>query len=151
VVEAEGGFSEVAGGLAVRAGALPGGPLPALGWRFEARGRAAVVAPTGWAPDALVELSRGAHALVLEAAQIPDAALAAEIGLDVDPRRLEAEAALHTPLARVGELAARAGVETLVLVRLRPPPIYDFQVTSLVGDRFGGRIVVAEDGEEIRP
>ena len=86
-----------------------------------------------------------------EAAQIPDAALAREIGLDVDPRRLEAEAALHTPLASVGELAARAGVETLVLVRLRPPPIYDFQITRLVGDRFGGRIVVADDGDEIRP
>jgi ribonuclease BN (tRNA processing enzyme) len=51
----------------------------------------------------------------------------------------------------VGGLARRAGVETLVLVRLRPPPVYDIQLTSLIDDEFPGRIVIADDGDEITP
>jgi ribonuclease Z len=150
-VEAGPGWSESRGELAVRAGALPGGPLPALAWRFEAGGRAVVVAPVGWAPDALVEFTRGAQTLVHEAAFVPDAELAAKLALDVDPERLTREAGLHTALDSVGELATRAGVETLVLVRLRPPPVYDLQITSLVDDSFAGRIVIPDDGDEITP
>lgn len=150
-VEAGDGWSEARGELVVRAGALPGGPLPALAWRFEAGGRAVVVAPVGWAPDALVEFTRGAQALVQEAAFVPDAELAGQIGLDVDPERLTREGGLHTALESVGALAARAGVETLVLVRLRPPPVYAFQITSLVDDSFGGRVVIPGDGDEITP
>jgi ribonuclease Z len=150
-VEAGEGWSAGRGELVVRAGALPGGPLPALAWRFEARGRAVVVAPVGWAPEALVEFTRGAQTLVHEAAFVPDAELAAKIGLDVDPERLTGEAGLHTALESVGELASRAGVETLVLVRLRPPPVYDLQITSLVDDSFAGRIVIPDDGDEITP
>jgi ribonuclease BN (tRNA processing enzyme) len=135
----------------VRAGALPGGPLPALAWRFEADARVAVVAPTGWAPDALAEFARGAALLVHEAAAIPDPELAREIGLDVSPERLRREGALHTSLEGAGRLAQRAGVETLVLVRLRPPPIYDFQVTRVVGQHFDGRVLIADDGDELAP
>jgi ribonuclease BN (tRNA processing enzyme) len=150
-VEAGDGWSEQRGELQVRAAALSGGPLPALAWRFESGGRAAVVATTGWAHDSLVEFTRGAQLLVHEAAFIPDAELAREIGLDVDPARLEREAALHTTLESVGGLATRAGVETLVLVRLRPPPVYAVQITGLVDDSFDGRIVIANDGDELTP
>lgn len=149
VVEAGGGYSETLGGLSVRAGALPGGPVPALAWRFEAQGHSLVVAPTGWAPDALVEFTRGARMLVHEAAFVPTPELARKIALDVAPERLQREAALHTALDAVGGLATRAGVETLVLVRLRPPPVYDLQITSLVDDSFAGHIVIPDDGEEI--
>jgi len=152
-LEVSGGWSEPRGALIASAGELPGGPLPALAWRFEAseKGEGVVVAPTGWAPDALVEFSRGAKLLVHEAAYVPDAELAEKLALDVPPERLDAERRLHTALDAVGGLASRAGVETLVLVRLRPPPIYDVQITSAVDDTFGGRIVVPEDGDEIRP
>jgi ribonuclease Z len=150
-LEIEDGWSEARGGLALRAGALPGGPLLALAYRFEAGGRSVVVAPTGWAHEALVGFARGAHVLVHEAAFVPTPDLAAEIGLDVDSERLRREAALHTSIEAVGDLAHRAGVETLVLVRLRPPPVYDLQITGLVDDRFGGRIAMAEDGDEITP
>jgi ribonuclease BN (tRNA processing enzyme) len=51
----------------------------------------------------------------------------------------------------VGGIAARAGVKTLVLVRLRPPPIYDIQITSEIGPTFDGRIVIPDDGDEITP
>jgi ribonuclease BN (tRNA processing enzyme) len=57
----------------------------------------------------------------------------------------------HTAIDAVGALAQQAGVETLVLVRMRPPPVYDLQITSVVDDDFDGRIVIAEDGDEITP
>ncbi len=150
-VEAGAGWSETRSGLSIEAGALTGGPLPALAWRAEAGGRAVVVAPTGWAPDALVEFTRGANTLVHEAAFVPDAELAAEIGIDMDPERLDREARLHTSIDAVGGIAARAGVETLVLVRLRPPPVYDVQIAGPVGETFAGRIVIPDDGDEIAP
>lgn len=139
------------GELSVRAGALPGGPVAALAYRFEARDRAAVVAATGWAQEALVAFTRGAHLLVHDAAHIPTPELAARAGLAIDPEQLRREASLHTSIDAVGGLARRAGVETLVLVRLRPPPVYDLQLTRIVGQGFAGRIVIADDGEEITP
>jgi ribonuclease Z len=149
--EVAGGFTEERGGVVARAADLPGGPLPALGWRFEAEGRSAVVSGTGWAPDALVALARGADVLVHEAVYVPSAELAAQAGLDVTPEQLAREARLHTSIDAVGPLAERAGIESLVLVRLRPPPVFAIQLTSQIDDSFQGRIVVADDGDEIRP
>ncbi len=150
-VEALPGFAEAKGGLSISAGDLPGGPLAALAWRFEADGRSLVVGGTGWAPDALADFAEGANVLVHEAVFVPDEALARELGIEDDMERLRREAAVHTAIADVGALAARARVDTLVLVRLRPPPVYDIQLTSLVDDDFGGRVVIADDGQEIRP
>jgi ribonuclease Z len=151
-VEIAEGFAEVRGALAVRAGALPGGPQPAFAWRFEANGRSAVVAGTGgWAPDALVAFARGAGALVHEAAQLPTPEEAKQLGLGIDPEQLVRERRLFTALDAVGGLAQRAGVAQLVLVRLRPPPVYALQVTSLVDDAYAGRIVVADDADELTP
>jgi ribonuclease Z len=139
------------GELRVRAGELPGGPVAALAYRFEWRERSAVVAGTGWAPDALSDLARGVHVLVHEAVFVPSPELAQEMQLDADAEQLRREAALHTGLDDVGDLARRAGAHSLVLVRLRPPPVFDLQVSSRVNDRYAGRIVVASDGEEITP
>jgi ribonuclease Z len=151
VAEIGEGWSEHLGDLTVRAAALPGGPIEGLAYRFEWRDRSAVVGGPGWAPAALRELARGADLLVHEAAFVPTPELAAEMRLDVDPERLRREAALHTSIEEVGDLAQRAGVGILVLVRLRPPPVYDFQISSLVDDRFEGRIAVADDGDEFTP
>ena len=142
------GWSARFGELEVRAAALGGGPLPGLAYRFEGAGRSLVVGGGGWAPEALVALARGAHLLVHEAASLPPPELAADLGVGAE--RLRAEAALHTRLEDVGDLAQRAGVEALVLVRLRPPPAFDLQVTQVVRASFGGRVVVAEDGDELR-
>jgi ribonuclease Z len=139
------------GELRVRAGELPGGPIEALAYRFEWRDRSAAVSGTGWAPDALSSLARGVHVLVHEAAFVPSPELAQEMQIDEDPDRLRREAALHTGLDDVGDLARRAGARTLVLVRLRPPPVYALQISSRVDDRYDGRIVVASDGDEITP
>jgi ribonuclease BN (tRNA processing enzyme) len=151
VLEVEDGWSETLGALPVRAAALPGGPLDARAYRFEAGGRSIVVSGTGWAPEALAGFARSASVLVHEAAFIPTPEVARELGIEAETERLQRESALHTALADVGGLAARAGVGTLVLVRLRPPPVYDLQITSLVDDSFDGRILIASDGDEITP
>jgi len=151
VTEIGGGWSESLGDLELRAAALPGGPVEALAYRFEWRDRSAVVGGPGWAPDALLDLARGADLLIHEAVFIPTPELAAQTQLQVEPERLRREAALHTSIDQVASLAQRAGIERLVLVRLRPPPVYDFQITSLVNDRFEGRIAIAKDGDEFTP
>jgi ribonuclease BN (tRNA processing enzyme) len=137
--------------MEVRAGALPGGPTTALAYRFDWRGRILVIGGSGFNDDALVEFSRGAHTLVHEANYIPTEEEARQAELAIDPAELERQTRMHTTLAQVGRLAMRAGVETLVLVRLRPPPVYTLQVTSFVNDSFDGNILVPGDGDEITP
>ncbi len=151
VFEIADGWSETQGGLSVRAAALPGGPIAARAYRFEAAGRSIVVSGTGWAPDALIAFANAASVLVHEAAFIPSPEVARELGIEDQSDRLQREAALHTSLAEVGALAGRAGVGALVLVRLRPPPVYDLQITSVIDDTFDGRIVIAQDGDELIP
>jgi ribonuclease Z len=150
-IEIGDGWSETQGALSVRAAALPGGPVDARAYRFEAGGRSIVVSGTGWGADALIAFARGASVLVHEAAFIPDADVAHQLGIEAQTDRLQREAALHTAIGAVGGLAGRAGVGALVLVRLRPPPVFDLQITSLVDDDFAGRIVIPKDGDEITP
>jgi len=146
-VEVDGAWEATAGALSVRAVALPGGPAPALAYRFEAVGRSIVVGTAGWGEDALVSLAEGADVLVHDAFWSDSLTRAIEEGADAE--RLASEAAWLTPLGSVGTVASRAGVDTLLLTRLRPPPLYDFMFGRIVGERFEGRLVVAEDGEEL--
>jgi ribonuclease BN (tRNA processing enzyme) len=145
------GWSEQIGGLTARAGALSGGPTPALAYRFEAGGRSAVVSGTGWDAEGLTRFARGANLLVHQAVMVPTPEEALELGIDEDPERLRREAAMHTSFEQAGSIARRAGADTLVLVRLRPPPVYALQLTMLVDDQFDGRIHVADDGDEWSP
>lgn len=135
--------------LVILASDLPGGPLPALAWRFDRRGRAIVVVGAGWAADSVIEAAMGADVLFHEATIIPDADTAEEAGITIDPDLLRLEVKLHTALVDVGSIAARAGVGTLVLTRMRPPPFYNFQITGTVQKTFDGEIIVAADGVEI--
>jgi ribonuclease BN (tRNA processing enzyme) len=138
-------------GLRVRGHPLPGGPLAALAWRFDAGGRGLVIAPTAWGDDTLAEFARGAHTLVRSAAYAPSPDEAKRAGIEMPDEQLIREATLHTPFRRVGAVARQAGIETLVLVRLRPPPVFDLQITSIVSNQFDGAIVIADDGDEISP
>jgi ribonuclease BN (tRNA processing enzyme) len=142
------GFSEERDGLTVRAALLPGGPLPALAYRAEAGGRAAVISGTGFGDEAVVALARGAAVLVHEALHRRSLDAAIEAGGE-EGERLRREGELHTSLETVGVLANRAGVRTLVLVRLRPPPLFAWQFQHAVGASFGGEVIVAADGDEI--
>jgi ribonuclease BN (tRNA processing enzyme) len=151
VVEIGDGWRARLGPLEVRAGGLPDGPTPAFAYRFSWRDRSAVVGGAGWSPDALVALADGANLLVHEAVFVPTPEMVEELALEADPELLRREAALHTTLDAVGELARRARVGSLVLVRLRPPPVFALQITSVVDDTYDGRIAVAGDGDEFTP
>jgi ribonuclease BN (tRNA processing enzyme) len=142
------GFSEERGGITFRAAALPGGPLPALAYRAEAGGHAVVISGTGFGDEAVIALARGASVLVHEALHRPSLDAAIEAGGE-DGDRLRREGKLHTPLENAGALASRAGVRTLVLVRLRPPPLFAWQFERAAGRDFTGEVIVASDGEEV--
>jgi ribonuclease BN (tRNA processing enzyme) len=145
-VEAGDGFTLALGPLSLRAAELRGGPTPALAWRIEGAGAAAVVSSIGWDPDGLVAAAKGADLWVHEAVYGASLQAALDAGIEgVDA--LAREAALHTRLEDVGALATRAGVRRLVLVRLRPPPVYGFQYRRVAAPSFRGRIEIAADGD----
>lgn len=149
--DVEPGFTVELDGLAIEAFDLPNGPIAALAWRFERNGQSMFVAGAGWAPDAVVSAAKDVDYLFHEAVIIPAAEDAEEAGILIDPELLRMEALLHTSLNDVGGIAERANAGTLVLVRMKPPPFYDFQITGAVAKTFSGDIVIAEDGEEITP
>jgi len=150
VTELEDGAEFEVPEMAIRAAALPGGPFPALAYRIEADNRSVVLASVGFAPESLVAFARGADLLVHEAVYGASLEAALEAGADrADALRREAEN--HPKLETIGELAREMGVATLVLTRLRPPPVYDFQYERIVREDFGGRVVIADDGDEITP
>jgi len=151
VVEVGDGYVEEIDGVTLRAGALRGGPLPALAWRFERGRRSIVVSGTGWGTDDLIEFAGGADLLVHEAVYVPPTEAIEDAGVMVDPERLDADRALHTSIETIGDLATRAGVNALVLTRLRPPPFFDAQFRSIVAETYNGEIHVPADGDEIVP
>ncbi len=152
VTEVSDGYQEEIGRLKIEARSLPGGPLPTLAWRFSDDKRRIVVSGSGWGQEVLASFAGGADVLVHEAAYIPSVAELEGTGAEVPyPERLELEAEFHTSILEVGKLATDAQVDRLVLVRLRPPPLFDLQVRSLVENDFRGEIVVANDGDTVFP
>jgi ribonuclease BN (tRNA processing enzyme) len=151
VVEAGEDFTADWDGLSVRAAAVADGPLPALLFRFEASGKTVVVSGVGWGDERLETFAQGADLLVHEAVYVPPPEDVEDAGVVADPERLRREAAIHSSLLDIGALAARADVAALALVKMRPPPFYDIQVTSHVAETFAGNVLVPEDGDEITP
>jgi len=151
VVELEDGAEFEVAELAIRVADLPGGAFPALAYRIEADDRSVVLASVGFARETLVAFASGADLLVHEA--VYGASLAAALEA-VEAERadiLRREAESHPKLETIGSLAREMGVGTLVLTRLRPPPVYDFQYENIVREDFDGRVVIADDGDEITP
>ncbi len=146
VVDANDGFATQIGSLGVRATEQRGGPLSTLAWRIEGGGRSVLVSGAGFDPEALVAAARGVDAWVHEAlyGASLDQALAAG-----GSEALAREAALHTRLEDVGALATRAGAKRLVLLRLRPPPVFAFQYVRLVARTYRGLVEIPEDGDEL--
>ncbi|HIF98501.1 MAG TPA: hypothetical protein EYQ54_16000 [Myxococcales bacterium] len=151
VQEVDDGYTEELDSVTIEAGSLPGGELPALAWRFERGKRSVVVSGTGWAPDALVEFARDTDLLVHEAVFVPPPGDIEAAGVIADPQRLIREAELHTSIEDVGALATRAGAKQLALIRMRPPPFYNFQINVIVGQTYDGPIFLPEDGDELTP
>jgi ribonuclease Z len=151
VTEVTGDWREDHEGLALRATALPDGPLPALAWGFQRNANRVVITGAGWGNDALADFADGAALLVHEAVFIPTAEDAENAGIELDLEQLDRERALHTSLNDVGDLAQRARVRALALVRLRPPPLYAFRFETIVGRSFDGTVLVPSDGDTIWP
>jgi ribonuclease BN (tRNA processing enzyme) len=152
VREVADGYQETLDGMLIEARTLPGGPLPTLAWRFSEGEDRVVVSGSGWGHEVLASFAGGADALVYEAAYLPTVEELEGTGAEVpDPERIEREAALHTSIEKVGGLATDAQVDRLILVRLRPPPFFRLQVERIVGNDFGGRIVVPDDGDLVYP
>jgi ribonuclease BN (tRNA processing enzyme) len=109
------------------------------------------VAPTAGADAELERFAAGAQTLVRSAAYSPTPDEAKEAGIEISDEVLRREATLHSSFRDVGVVAQQVGAETLVLVRLRPPPVFDLQITGIVSEQFSGEIVIADDGDEITP
>jgi ribonuclease BN (tRNA processing enzyme) len=126
-------FGDDDGEITVDALPVPHGIVPALGFRVRARDVTIVFASdqNGSDPD-FAGFADGSTALVMHM-PIPDGATG---------RALQ----LHAPPARIGEIAAMASVETLVLSHFMARSLRALEANvSVVADNFDGRIVVAED------
>lgn len=136
----------------VHASVLSGPALTGIAYRFEAAGKAIVVTGVNWDPTTVARLAQAADVLIHEAYYWDPRAQREESGMDqATLDRLAKEANLHAAASDVARVAAEANVKTLVLTRLRPPPMYGWQFLRLLGPEFHGRIVVANDGEKITP
>ncbi len=150
VVEIGDGFREEGDGFVLRAGAVGDAPLPSLAYRFEANDVAIVVAGTNPDPEQLAAFARGAHLIAAEGFHAESITLAEKANAP-DIERLKREATLHMPLQEFGKIGMDARVPMLVVTRLQPPPLFDAQFETAVGETYRGRVVVAGECTEITP
>ena len=111
---------------------------PCLGYRVEIGGKSVAVSGDTVACANLVELARGADALV-------HCCFMAEAALTTPYRRLVAEHVIASS-GQVGKLAAQAGVTRLILTHFtaRPPEMLAAIAADVARD-FAGPIVLGED------
>jgi ribonuclease BN (tRNA processing enzyme) len=124
---------------------------PAFAYRFEGPDRSIVISGDTTPSDKLIALAKGADVLVHEVMYLP--------ALDALLQRVPNATTLrkhlldsHTTTEQVGEVAAKAGVKTLVLSHLVPgddPKITDAMWTEDVRKSFKGEIIVGRDLMEI--
>ena len=150
VVEIGDGYREERDGLVLRAGAAGDVPLPSLAYRFEANDVAIVIAGTNPDPEKLAAFAKGAHLLAAEGFHAESVTLA-EKAKAPDIERLKREATLHMPMQEFGQIGMDARVPMLVVTRLQPPPLFDAQYETAVGETYRGRAVIARECTEITP
>lgn len=121
----------------------------ALGYRFDAGGRSVVISGDTRYSPALIELARGADVLVHEAIY-PEA-----VGTQLEGARAETLRqhlmSCHTTAEQAGQVAAEAGVDTLVLSHLVPGSdvVTDQMWLEAASRTFSGRIIIGRDLQEI--
>jgi ribonuclease Z len=113
---------------------------PTVGYRFEAGGRAVVLAGDTVPCEGLDQLCAGADALVITVIRED---LLHAIGV---PRLIDV-CDYHSTVQQAAETAKRAGVATLVLTHCVPPipPGAEDQWKALAAETFAGEVVVAAD------
>jgi len=127
------------GAVRVTAFAVDHRPVePAFGYRFDSGGHSIVVSGDTRPNANLIKFAKDADVLVLEA-YLP------EHFLKVDTPEVAARLMrYHTSAEEAGEIAAKAGVKTLVLTHLIPAGAAD-TFRERAAKAFKGRIVVGED------
>ena len=110
----------------------------AFGYRFESEGHTVVISGDTRPTENLVKFAKGADVLVLEA-YLPEHFLRVDTS-EVAARLMR----YHTSAEEAGELAARAGVKTLVLTHLIPGNA-DETFRERASQKFKGEIVVGAD------
>ena len=142
------GDAREVGGVSVTSVEVPHAPyLECLARRFTAGGRSFVyTGDTIYAPDALVPLADGADLLIHEAfteqalertaAQLPERAR------DGFRRGMHS---VHSPADAAAQIAAAAGVRTLVLTHLMPEE-RPAELIAAVREHYAGEVLIAQDG-----
>jgi len=123
----------------------------AFAYRFDAPDRSIVISGDTHRSDNLVKLARGADVLVHEALWVPgvDRLVAFSPNATTLKKHIIDS---HTPVEEVGQVAAAAGVKTLVLSHLVPAEddrLTDQMWVDLASVHFKGQIIVAKDLMEI--
>src|ERR1043166_151961 len=117
---------------------------PAFGYRFDCGGKSMVVSGDTRPNDNLVKFAKGADVLVMEA-YLP------EHFLKVDtPEVAKKLMAYHTSAEEAGDVAAKAGVQTLVLTHLIPA---NAEATFLAraSAHFKGKVIVGKELLRVEP
>lgn len=142
------------GGLKVTAFRVNHSPIdPAVGYRFDYKGRSVVISGDTVKAPSLVAAAKGADLLVHEALQ---PGLVGLIGKEFAERRIDNVAQImrdilnyHTTPEEAAQQASAAGVRHLVLNHIVPPIPAGFMNPAFLGDaskNFSGPITVGEDG-----
>ncbi|MFZ4688240.1 MAG: MBL fold metallo-hydrolase [Polymorphobacter sp.] len=143
-----------AGGLKITAFRVNHAPVdPAVGYRFDYKGRSVVLSGDTAASPSLVAAAKGADLLVHEALQptlvkLLTAALAKK-GVANTAQITRDILDYHSSPEIAADAARAAGVKALVLNHVVPPMPFKFAYPAFLGDapdHFGGRITVGEDG-----
>lgn len=123
----------------------------AFAYRFDGADRSIVISGDTHRSDNLVKLAQGVDVLVHEAMWVPG--VDRLVGANPNATTLKKHIIdSHTPVEEVGQVAAAAGVKTLVLSHLVPADderLTDQMWIDLAAAHFKGRIVVAKDLMEI--
>lgn len=141
-------------GLKVTAFPVDHGPVsPAVGYRFDYKGRSVVLSGDTSRSASLIAAAHGADMLVHEALQ-PRMVL--EMAEALDSRGMPNTAQIlrdipnyHTSPEQAAEVARAAGVRQLVLSHIVPPIPSGFLSAAFLGDaakRYSGPIIMGEDG-----
>ena len=142
------------GGLTVTAFTVDHDPVaPAVGYRFDYKGRAVCISGDTAKSANLIAVCKGADVIVHDALQprmVKDieAAFAAEGNANAAKIFADIQD-YHASPEQAAESAKEAGARMLVLSHLVPPLPNAYFYPSFLGDgpaRFGGEIVVGEDG-----
>lgn len=142
-------------GLKVTAFTVDHAPIePALGYRFDYRGRSAVISGDTVYAEALIRVAKGADLLLHDALSpkllklVEDAA--GKAGLDMRRRIIADVPDYHATAPQAADAAREAGVGALAITHVVPPlPLKGLEAIFLddARERFGGELWLASDGD----